>query len=152
MQTLQEDYYYQKLLPLVICDSTREVYLCQGRKVLQNGVTTDVLEVRKGGWVLCSVALKPCCMKRELANVWILGRTLRNSLAFTTFGEWIETPSCFFLYKNCILFSLRSGCLLKWLQALERELLYSSSLHSSEMACLILSYCDDCIFSVLPFF
>ena len=48
VQTLQEDYYYQKLLPLVICDSTREVYLCQGKKVLQNGVTTDVLEVRKG--------------------------------------------------------------------------------------------------------
>ena len=70
---------------------------------------------KEGVWVLCSVALKPCCMKRELANVWILGRTLPNSLAFTTFGEWIEFPSCFFLYENCILFSLQSGCLLKWL-------------------------------------
>lgn len=48
VKTLQEDYYYQKLLPLVICDSTREVYLYQGKKVLQNGVTTDVLEVKKG--------------------------------------------------------------------------------------------------------
>ena len=48
VQTLQEDYYYQKLLPLVICDSTREVYLYQGKKVLQNGVTTDILEVGKG--------------------------------------------------------------------------------------------------------
>ena len=46
VQTLQEDYYYQKLL--VICDSTREVYLYQGKKVLQNGVTTDILEVGKG--------------------------------------------------------------------------------------------------------
>ena len=68
---------------------------------------------KEGVGVLCSVALKPCCMKQELANVWILGQTLRNSLAFTTFGEWIEFPSCFFLYENCILFSLRSGCLLK---------------------------------------
>ena len=44
-ELLEKDYYYQKLLPLVICDSVKCVYLKQHKKVLQNGVMTHVLDV-----------------------------------------------------------------------------------------------------------
>lgn len=44
-ELLEKDYYYQKLLPLVICDSLKCVYLQQHKKVLQNGVMTHVLDV-----------------------------------------------------------------------------------------------------------
>lgn len=42
---LQKDYYYKKILPFIICDSVKEQYFYQNRKVLQNGVMTDVSDV-----------------------------------------------------------------------------------------------------------
>ena len=45
-ELLEKDYYYQKLLPLVICDSVKCVYLQKHKKVLQNGVMTHVLDVK----------------------------------------------------------------------------------------------------------
>lgn len=42
---LNRDYYYQKLLPLVMSDAVKDVCLKQQRKVLRRGVMTDVREV-----------------------------------------------------------------------------------------------------------
>ena len=39
------DDYYKKLLPLVLCDSVKELYFYQNKKIMQNGVMTDVCEV-----------------------------------------------------------------------------------------------------------
>ena len=42
---LDRDYYYQKLLPLVMSDAVKDVCLRQQKKVLRKGVMTDVREV-----------------------------------------------------------------------------------------------------------
>lgn len=44
-KVLKGDYYYKKLLPLVICDSIKEQYCYINKKVLQDGVMTDVRKV-----------------------------------------------------------------------------------------------------------
>ena len=46
---LNRDYYYQKLLPLVMGDAVKDVCLKQQRKVLRKGVMTDVREVSVEG-------------------------------------------------------------------------------------------------------
>ena len=43
--SLNRDYYYQKLLPLVMSDEVKEVCLRQQKKILRKGVMTDVREV-----------------------------------------------------------------------------------------------------------
>lgn len=45
---MESDYYYKKLIPLIMCDSVRDVYLEQQKKILQNGVMTSVLDVGIG--------------------------------------------------------------------------------------------------------
>ena len=46
---LNRDYYYQKLLPLVMGDAVKDVCLKQQRKVLRKGMMTDVREVSVEG-------------------------------------------------------------------------------------------------------
>ena len=45
MNTLDDDIYYKKVIPLMICDSVKEVYIEQQRKIIQNGVMTNILDV-----------------------------------------------------------------------------------------------------------
>lgn len=42
---LKNDYYYKRLLPLILCDSIKEQYYYLNKKVLQEGVMTDVNHV-----------------------------------------------------------------------------------------------------------
>lgn len=39
------NYYYKKILPMILCDSLKEQYLFLDKKVMQNGVLTDVCDV-----------------------------------------------------------------------------------------------------------
>lgn len=55
MELVQKDYYYGKLLPLITSDAVRHVYLEHRKRVLQNGVMTDVLEVGRVEGAFCSV-------------------------------------------------------------------------------------------------
>ena len=43
--SVNKNYYYQKLLPLVISDAVKEVCLKHQKKILKKGVMTDVREV-----------------------------------------------------------------------------------------------------------
>lgn len=43
--SLKRNYYYQKLLPLVMSDAVKEVCLRHQKKILRKGVMTDVREV-----------------------------------------------------------------------------------------------------------
>ena len=43
--SVNKNYYYQKLLPLVISDAVKEVCLKHQKKILRKGVMTDVREV-----------------------------------------------------------------------------------------------------------
>ena len=45
MTSVNKNYYYQKLLPLVISDAVKEVCLKHQKKILRKGVMTDVREV-----------------------------------------------------------------------------------------------------------
>ena len=45
MTTLDNDLYYKRVLPLMICDSVKEVYIEQKKKIIQNGVMTNILDV-----------------------------------------------------------------------------------------------------------
>ena len=54
---LQDHYYFQKILPLVIADGVRQIYLMERKRILQNGVMTEVNEVMNGFFFLCSVLL-----------------------------------------------------------------------------------------------
>ena len=130
MELLQDDYYYQKLLPLVICDATREICLCQQKKVLQNGVAIDAADVVAGWSVTCSAAQKRCCMRRRLASVWILGLISRNSWGLTSLSKWVVFFSVWF---HAILYRVDTTsylvCLLDESTSFRRDTLYSRSLH-----------------------
>lgn len=60
MEMVLNDYYYGKLLPLITSDAVKHVYLEHQKRILQNGVMTDVLEVGYGRGDACSVRRRRC--------------------------------------------------------------------------------------------
>ena len=60
MEMVLNDYYYGKLLPLITSDAVKHVYLEHQKRILQNGVMTEVLEERCGRSVACSVRRRRC--------------------------------------------------------------------------------------------